>query len=83
MKRLFKIMKAFDYLTVLLIFGLVVVQTYFEMELISYVKDMLSLVGVSKEPKDFWAVGWKPEQSPNHILLWDITNIVCVTCRSQ
>lgn len=59
MKRLFKTMKALDYITIVLIFGFVLVQTYFEMELISYVKDMLALVGVSTSPSDFWSVGWK------------------------
>ena len=59
MRRLFKTMKALDYITVLLIFGFVIVQTYFEMELISYVKEMISLVGVTDNPQDYWNVGWK------------------------
>lgn len=59
MKQLFKRLKLIDYIILLGIFLFVLVQTYFEMELISFVKDMISLVGVSTSASDYWAVGWK------------------------
>lgn len=59
MKQFFKRLKPIDYILMLSIFLLVVCQTFFEMELISFVKDMLSLVGTPAVAADYWAVGWK------------------------
>lgn len=59
MKQLFKRLKFVDYIFLIGIFGFVVLQTYFEMELIGKIKDMLSLVGVSQSAKDYWHVGWQ------------------------
>ncbi len=57
MKGLIKRFKFLDYLTMLGIIGFIVLQTYFEMEFISYTEKLLKLVGVSTEPKDFWSLG--------------------------
>lgn len=59
MKQLFKRLKFIDYILLIGIFGFVLVQTFFEMELIGFIKEMLLLVGVSTNSADYWAVGWK------------------------
>jgi len=59
MKQFFKRLTAIDYILILLIFAIIVVQTYFEMELISFVKDLLSLVGTTTNTSDYWNVGLK------------------------
>lgn len=59
MKRFFKMLKAYDYLILLLVFGLILGQTYLEMEFIGYTSEMLSLVGVATEASAYWAVGRK------------------------
>lgn len=59
MKQLFKRFKLIDYILLLGIFAFVVVQTFFEMELIGKMKAMLALVGVSASSKDYWSVGWQ------------------------
>lgn len=59
MKQLFKRFKFVDYILLLGIFAFVLVQTYFEMELIGHMKNMLELVGTSSSPSDYWNVGWK------------------------
>ena len=59
MKRLFKIFKFYDYIILLVVLGLIVLQTYFEMEFIGFTQEMLSLVGVSTEPNAYLNVGYK------------------------
>ncbi|MBQ7351430.1 MAG: ABC transporter ATP-binding protein [Clostridia bacterium] len=60
MKSLFKRFKFVDYLTMILIFGLVVCQTYLEMELISFMADFLNVLTTPNyTSSDLWAVGWK------------------------
>lgn len=57
MKGLIKRFKWLDYLTMLGIIGFIVMQTYFEMEFISYTEKLLQLVGVSTDARDFWDIG--------------------------
>jgi len=59
MKRLFKTFKYYDYLILLGIFGLILAQTFFEMEFIGFTQEMLSLVGVATEGSAYWNVGKK------------------------
>ena len=59
MKRLFKIFKFYDYIILLVVLGLIVLQTYFEMEFIGFTQEMLSLVGVSADTKAYLNVGYK------------------------
>ena len=59
MKRLFKTFKYYDYLILLAIFGLILSQTYFEMEFIGFTQEMLSLVGMATTSGDYWNVGKK------------------------
>ncbi|MGN0961915.1 MAG: ABC transporter ATP-binding protein [Christensenellales bacterium] len=59
MKQLFKRLKFIDYLMLLGIIVFVLIQTYFEMEFISHVKDMLDLVKLTATPADYWEIGWK------------------------
>ncbi len=60
MKRIFEKLKYYDYILILITIGMVIVQTYYEMEFIDYTADLMALV---KNPGvvagDFWAVGWK------------------------
>lgn len=44
MKRLFKTFKYYDYFILLVIFGLILCQTYYEMEFIGFTQEMLALV---------------------------------------
>ena len=44
MKRLFKTFKYYDYFILLIIFGLILCQTYYEMEFIGFTQEMLALV---------------------------------------
>ena len=59
MKRLFKIFKFYDYIILLVVLGLILLQTYFEMEFIGFTQEMLSLVGVSADTKAYLNVGYK------------------------
>ena len=59
MKRLFKTFKYYDYLIFLAIFGLILCQTYFEMEFIGFTQEMLSLIGVATDSSPYWQVGLK------------------------
>lgn len=59
MKRLFKIFKFYDYIILFVVLGLIVLQTYFEMEFIGFTQEMLSLVGVSTDTKVYLNVGYK------------------------
>jgi len=59
MKRLFKTFKYYDYLILLAIFGLILSQTFFEMEFIGFTQEMLRLVGVATESTAYWNVGKK------------------------
>ena len=59
MKRLFKTFKYYDYLIFLAIFGLILCQTYFEMEFIGFTQEMLSLIGVATDSSPYWQVGFK------------------------
>lgn len=59
MKRLFKIFKFYDYIILFVVLGLIVLQTYFEMEFIGFTQEMLSLVGVSADTKVYLNVGYK------------------------
>lgn len=60
MKRIFKKLKYYDYILILITIAAVIVETYYEMEFIEYTATLMSLV---KNPGvvagDFWAVGWK------------------------
>ena len=59
MKRLFKIFKFYDYIILFVVLGLIVLQTYFEMEFIGFTQEMLSLVGFSADTKVYLNVGYK------------------------
>ena len=59
MKRLLKIFKFYDYIILFVVLGLIVLQTYFEMEFIGFTQEMLSLVGVSADTKVYLNVGYK------------------------
>ena len=57
MKQLFKMFKWKDYLTLVLIFGLILFQTYNEMELISYMADLLEIIiSPNATTKAMWSV---------------------------
>lgn len=60
MKRIFKNLKFYDYILILITIGAVIVETYYEMEFIEYTATLMDLI---KTPDvvagDFWAVGWK------------------------
>lgn len=43
----------------LAIFGLILCQTYFEMEFIGFTQEMLSLIGVATDSSPYWQVGLK------------------------
>ena len=74
MKYIFKTLKPYEYLFFLFIFGLILTQTYFEMELIGFVEQLLDLVGVTTSTSDFWVVGLKMMGTAVIILL----AIICV-----
>lgn len=59
MKRLFKTFKFYDYIILLVIFGLILCQTYFEMEFIGFTQEMLQLVGVATDKTPYLQVGYK------------------------
>lgn len=59
MKRIFKNLKYYDYILILITIGAVIAQTYYEMEFIDYTASMVSLVKTGATASDFWAVGWK------------------------
>ncbi len=59
MKRLFKTFKVYDYIILFLIFGLILIQTYFEMEFIGFTQELIDLVKVSAEKSKYWQVGFK------------------------
>lgn len=60
MKRLFKTFKYYDYIILALIFGLILCQTYYEMEFIGFTQEMLTIVKSGSATKDaLWQVGYK------------------------
>ena len=59
MKRLFKTFKLYDYIILLIIFGLILCQTYLEMEFIGFTQEMLSIVKAGATKKLLWDVGYK------------------------
>ncbi len=59
MKRLFKTFKYYDYIILVLIFGLILCQTYFEMEFIGYTQEMLTVVRGGATKELLWDVGYK------------------------
>lgn len=60
MKRLFKTFKYYDYIILALIFGLILCQTYYEMEFIGFTQEMLTIVKSGTATKDaLWQVGYK------------------------
>lgn len=74
MRHIFKSLKFYDYIFVVLIFSLIVSQTFFEMELIGFVEKLLDLVGTSAVAKDYWNVGLKMIATAGIILF----AIICV-----
>ena len=59
MKHIFRTLKPYEYIFFFLIFGLIVLQTFFEMELIGFVEELLDLIGISTNTADYWSVGLK------------------------
>lgn len=59
MKRLFKTFKFYDYIILLFIFGLILCQTYLEMEFIGFTQEMLSIVKTGATKELLWEVGYK------------------------
>lgn len=59
MKRLFKTFKFYDYIILVVIFGLILCQTYLEMEFIGFTQEMLSIVKAGATKKLLWDVGYK------------------------
>ena len=59
MKQIFKRFRFYDYLTVILIFSLIVTQTYFEMELIDNGGELIQRVRTMADSSEIWAVGKK------------------------
>ena len=59
MKRLFKTFKFYDYIILLVIFGLILCQTYLEMEFIGFTQEMLSIVKAGTTKELLWNVGYK------------------------
>ena len=59
MKHIFKRFKFYDYLTLMLIFGLILCQTYFEMELISCGGELIGRVRTLADSSEIWETGWK------------------------
>lgn len=59
MKRLFKTFKFYDYIILLVIFGLILCQTYLEMEFIGFTQEMLSIVKMGATKKLLWEIGYK------------------------
>ena len=51
MKRLFKTFKYYDYFLLLIIFGLILCQTYYEMEFIGFTQELLALVQTGSATK--------------------------------
>lgn len=60
MKRIFKNFKYYDYILILITIGMVILQTWYEMEFIDYTAEMVSLAKIpGATASDFWGVGWK------------------------
>ena len=59
MKRLFKTFKFYDYIILLVIFGIILCQTYLEMEFIGFTREMLSVVEKGATKELLWEVGYK------------------------
>ena len=59
MRHIFRTLKPYEYIFFFLIFGLIVLQTFFEMELIGFVEELLDLIGISTNTADYWSVGLK------------------------
>lgn len=58
MKRLFKTFKYYDYIILVLIFGLILCQTYYEMEFIGFTQELLTLVKSGSTKDALWQVGY-------------------------
>lgn len=59
MKRLFKTFKFYDYIILLIIFGLILCQTYLEMEFIGFTQEMLTIVKAGATKELLLDVGYK------------------------
>lgn len=59
MKRIFKNFKFYDYILILVTIGMVVLQTWYEMEFIDYTSKIVILAKAGGTAADFWEVGWK------------------------
>lgn len=59
MKRLFKTFKYYDYIILVLIFGLILCQTYYEMEFIGFTQELLTCVQGGATKDALWQVGYK------------------------
>lgn len=59
MKRIFKSFKFYDYILILVTIGMVVLQTWYEMEFIDYTSEIVTLAKAGGTAADFWGVGWK------------------------
>lgn len=59
MKRIFKSFKFYDYILILVTIGMVVLQTWYEMEFIDYTSEIVTLAKAGGTTADFWGVGWK------------------------
>lgn len=59
MKRLFKTFKYYDYIILVLIFGLILCQTYYEMEFIGFTQELLTCVQSGATKDALWQVGYK------------------------
>ena len=59
MKRLLKTFKYYDYFILLFIFGLILCQTYYEMEFIGYTQEMLTVVQMGATKDALLNVGYK------------------------
>ena len=59
MKQIFKRFRVRDYFIVVLIFSFILTQTYFEMELISKVSELITAIQAQKESSVLWQIGFR------------------------
>lgn len=59
MKNILKKFRFIDYIIVVLIFSLILTQTFFEMELISKVSELITAIQAQSNSKTLWSIGWE------------------------
>ena len=59
MKQIFKRFRVRDYFIVIMIFSFILTQTYFEMELISKVSELITAIQAQQESSVLWQIGFR------------------------